>query len=226
MKEILSEKIDDGFAFPLNPKWILCDEGWKDLYDKLLASKASNVQEAMSIWYPVNVRERIASVSTKHPNGFASFKQPGMQRRRQTKRGAITRVELEEISAELAELQLERYKHARTGVAKIRRALLTTSGKPQKSEKSRAFGFFSSALLLSHIGKQSDAHSHSHTLERETCGRVNDQTLSSISSVSSAPQMDLNNTRQNEPRRKSLSHFIRKKLSFSNKKKMGRRSSL
>lgn len=228
LKAILSEKIDDGFAFPLNPKWILCDEGWKDIYDKLMASKASNVQDAMNIWYPAHVRERIGSISRKYPNGFGSSDQLGKQRRRQAKRGATTRVELEEISADLAELQLERYKHARTGVKKLRKALLTTSGKPQKRKKSRAFGFFSSALLMSHIGTQSDAYSHNK--ERDTCDRVSGQTLSSISSVSEASQVDMNNTTQYEQvrsrRRSSLSHFIRKRLSLSSKKKMGRRSSL
>ena len=34
--DILSEKVDEGFSFPLNPKWILCDPGWKKVYDKLL----------------------------------------------------------------------------------------------------------------------------------------------------------------------------------------------
>ena len=66
----LSEKIDDGFAFPLNPKWVLCDEGWKDLYDKLLASEKPNVQDAMNVWYPADVRERIDAISSNHPNGF------------------------------------------------------------------------------------------------------------------------------------------------------------
>ena len=39
--DILSEKVDEGFTFPLNPKWILCDPGWKKVYDKLLGEDQS-----------------------------------------------------------------------------------------------------------------------------------------------------------------------------------------
>lgn len=42
--EYLSNKIDEGFAFPLNPKHILCDAGgWKELYDKLMKSDKTHV---------------------------------------------------------------------------------------------------------------------------------------------------------------------------------------
>lgn len=34
--DILCQKVDEGFTFPLNPKWVLCDRGWKRVYDKLL----------------------------------------------------------------------------------------------------------------------------------------------------------------------------------------------
>ena len=39
LQEILKEKIDKGYTFPINPKWILCDPGWKEVYDKLMASE-------------------------------------------------------------------------------------------------------------------------------------------------------------------------------------------
>lgn len=50
--DILAAKIDEGFAFPLNPKWILMDPGWMNLYRKLLRSPHSHVQDAMDIWFP------------------------------------------------------------------------------------------------------------------------------------------------------------------------------
>ena len=28
LRAFLIERVDDGFSFPLNPKWILCDRGW------------------------------------------------------------------------------------------------------------------------------------------------------------------------------------------------------
>ena len=103
LKEILAEKIDDGFAFPLNPKWILCDEGWKDLYDKLLASEKPNVQDAMKVWYPADVRERIAAISSKHPNGFSSKEE-------EAKDGPIKRLT---ISNDLEQHELEIFKSQR-----------------------------------------------------------------------------------------------------------------
>ena len=59
--DILADKIDEGFCFPLNPKWILMDPGWMNLYRKLLNSPLENVQEAMGIWFPPEsgVREDI-----------------------------------------------------------------------------------------------------------------------------------------------------------------------
>ena len=35
LQDYLRKKIDNGYTFPLNPKWILCDSGWKQLYEKL-----------------------------------------------------------------------------------------------------------------------------------------------------------------------------------------------
>jgi len=150
LKEILAEKIDDGFAFPLNPKWVLCDEGWTDLYDKLLASEAPNVQDAMNVWYPADVRERIATISSKHPTGFYS-------------REAAESVESQSLSTNerylsnqhiyvAAELELERYKHRKKGMAKFRGALLKI--KPKKRTK---VNFSSTALLMIQVGKAVDA---------------------------------------------------------------------
>jgi len=70
LQEILLEKIDEGFTFPLNPKWILCDPGWKRVYDKLLSSKKPNVQDSLDIWYPLPIREKIENIHQMHPKGF------------------------------------------------------------------------------------------------------------------------------------------------------------
>lgn len=69
----LSQKVRDGFMFPLNPKWILCDDpGWKSLYDKQIRSTNPAVQKCVDAWYPPSsgVRERLEQVHAKHPNGF------------------------------------------------------------------------------------------------------------------------------------------------------------
>ena len=72
LQQILSDKIDEGYSFPLNPKWILCDQGWYHLYEKLLASKRRNVQESLNIWFPPEsgIREQIERIHTNHPDGF------------------------------------------------------------------------------------------------------------------------------------------------------------
>jgi hypothetical protein len=172
LKEILADKIDDGFAFPLNPKWILCDEGWKDLYDKLLASEAPNVQDAMNIWYPADVRERIAAISSKHPIEFDSSK--GAQDRTakglaamKQKRLPVSRSQIDDddFMTELAELELERYKRAKRGRAKLRKALLKTKAKEEKETKKMSF--FSSVLLMLRMGKQNDAHTKTKHTEGE-----------------------------------------------------------
>ena len=45
LQNFLKQKIKEGFTFPLNPKWVLCDPGWKEIYDALLDSTSANVQE-------------------------------------------------------------------------------------------------------------------------------------------------------------------------------------
>lgn len=63
------------FSFPLNPKWVLCDAGWKSIWDKLLASTHHNVESSINVWYPPEsgIRERIEAVHTKYPQGYYPF---------------------------------------------------------------------------------------------------------------------------------------------------------
>jgi len=72
LREILMEKIDLGYTFPINPKWVLCDPGWKDVLDKLVASKAVHVQESLKAWYPPEsgLLEKIEDIHKRFPKGF------------------------------------------------------------------------------------------------------------------------------------------------------------
>jgi len=72
LQELLIEMIDNDFTFPINPKWILCDPGWKRVYDKLMASDNPNVQESLDCWFPqgTNIREEIELISAKYPSGL------------------------------------------------------------------------------------------------------------------------------------------------------------
>ena len=72
LQEILSLRIQEGFVFPLNPKWILCDQGWKRIYDELMASDALYADLSKDVWYPPfsGVREKIEDIHKRHPHGF------------------------------------------------------------------------------------------------------------------------------------------------------------
>lgn len=72
LQTILSKKIAEGFVFPLNPKWILCDPGWKKIYDDLMASEALYADLSKDVWFPhhTGIRERIEAIHARHPNGF------------------------------------------------------------------------------------------------------------------------------------------------------------
>lgn len=50
----------------------MCDPGWKRVYDKLLRSKMSNVQDSLNCWLPPGsgIREKIEDISLRHPSGF------------------------------------------------------------------------------------------------------------------------------------------------------------
>mmetsp|Transcript_6824 Transcript_6824/g.16242 ORF Transcript_6824/g.16242 Transcript_6824/m.16242 type:complete len:837 (-) Transcript_6824:27-2537(-) len=106
LQKILIHKINDGHTFPLNPKWVLCDPGWKKVYDKLMASDRRNVQESLNVWFPPEsgIREHIERVYAKHPSGFARLK------------GA----EDSRDAMEFAELELERFVNREMGKRKIR----------------------------------------------------------------------------------------------------------
>ena len=221
----LAEKIDQGFAFPLNPKWVLCDKGWKELYDKLLASDAPNVQDAMGIWFPPDVRERIAAISDKHPNGLKSEE-------------AESKQESEMFTADTAELSLQRYKNARSGVSKLRRALLGNRLEDTQNKKNRDATFFSSALTMIQIGKEADKQAQrsekvkigSSDVERlrgSLTGSVHGAERRSSLTLGTADSSDCSSSpppiTKGISRRRSFTRYLRKKL--SSKKMLLRKNS-
>jgi len=154
--DILCEKVDEGFTFPLNPKWILADHGWKRVYDKLLASDLPHVQDSMNTWYPPHIRERIACISEEHPLGFIdSWKERRTYRR------------TSEMEMNMAELQLDRQKSYRSAISKVRKAIFT-----QNEMKVKCGTFFSSALhLMKHAkeeGRNLSASTRRSSLLRST----------------------------------------------------------
>eukprot|EP00984_Skeletonema_dohrnii_P007907 scaffold2911_cov159-Skeletonema_dohrnii-CCMP3373.AAC.15 len=251
LMEILADKIDEGFAFPLNPKWILCDEGWKDLYDKLLASEAPNVQDALNVWYPADVRARIDAISSKHPIaiGYGNGPSEGEGANPRTAEGLalmkkkrlLRQQGHEELfSAEIAELELERYKHARRGKGKLRRAVSKINEMKKKMSKKK-HSFFSIVLLMLQIGIEADAQMEKggsintgrkkmrDRLRRRSSVDSSDHSFDfASSSFTSAPsersassevQIDGKDMHDRRPsHRRSLTRYIRKRLSLSKKK--------
>ena len=86
LQAILSKKIAEGFVFPLNPKWILCDPGWKKIYDELMASDALYADLSKDVWFPPysGIRDRIEDIYRRHPNGFQRCTDPTIASRKLT----------------------------------------------------------------------------------------------------------------------------------------------
>ena len=119
LQSLLSKMIWDGFVFPINPKWILCDPGWKRLYDQLMASDALYSEYTKDVWYPptTGIREKIDRIAAKHPKGFQRKREVGKKKPDTEKYGySPLRQEMEqgltlsgESAVDLAELELEKF---------------------------------------------------------------------------------------------------------------------
>jgi hypothetical protein len=129
LQGLLLTKIHEGFVFPLNPKWILCDPGWKNVYDHLMKSEALYADSCRDVWYPpaLGIRKRIQKICDKYPEGFkrgdgrVSFvASKGYSPLREVLEGG------EEMSGnacfELAELELEQYSRKHTLARQIAKA--------------------------------------------------------------------------------------------------------
>jgi len=111
LRAFLSARIDDGYSFPLNPKWVLCDQGWYDLWEKMNASKAAAA--ALDSWFPRSsgLRERIAKIHEDHPEGFKHTAADG-------------HVIEHEIDCDMADLLLERDMTLQRAKQKLKMVLL------------------------------------------------------------------------------------------------------
>jgi len=72
LQNILIKRVEEGFTFPLNPKWILANSGWKAVYDKMMASDNESIKLSLAVWYPEGsgIREQIEDIYTRFPDGF------------------------------------------------------------------------------------------------------------------------------------------------------------
>jgi len=129
LQRFLRERIAEGFAFPLNPKWVLCDPGWFDLFQRLQRSRGPGVQAALDSWMPPHsrLRERIAEVHSLHPAGFAP-----------THAGAQGEpAEEEQMDGDMAAYELARFLTLRRAKRKLQAVLfwMKFAGAKQKMAK-------------------------------------------------------------------------------------------
>ena len=107
LREFLKARISEGFVVPLNPKWILCDAGFFELYKLMEASPEA--RPALDAWLPPYIREIIDATHDAYPKGF---ERTGEQRDSEP-----------EGDAELAELHLRRYQALKRAKLKLRTIL-------------------------------------------------------------------------------------------------------
>jgi len=72
--QFLLARIEDGFVFPLNPKWVLCDKGWYEvwaaLHKKQNGARTNNEYINLDAWFPSHIYDKVEAVRTAHPAGF------------------------------------------------------------------------------------------------------------------------------------------------------------
>jgi hypothetical protein len=119
LQAFLLSRIEEGFVVPLNPKWILCDPGFFELYKAMEASPET--RRALDAWLPPYIRELIDATHDAYPYGFV---RTGEQRDSEP-----------EGDAELAELHLRRYHTLRRAKLKLKMILFFIKLARQSREK-------------------------------------------------------------------------------------------
>ncbi|CAK9052876.1 unnamed protein product [Durusdinium trenchii] len=117
LREFLMDSISQGYSFPLNPKWIICDAGWRDVFQQLRAGEGS--QKHLASWFPPDsgLMDTIDELCQKFPEGF-------------TKPTGVL-----EMDIDLAEFQLKRYETLQRAKRKLRACLRWRKINEEKVEK-------------------------------------------------------------------------------------------
>ena len=94
----------------------MCDDGWKEIYDRLKSTESKNVHDSLAIWFPTcnGLPETIEKTKVRHPKGCEAHG------------GCDTDVD-GTSAMDLATLQLQKYIAVRRARAKIRSALVFRS---------------------------------------------------------------------------------------------------
>jgi hypothetical protein len=69
LRKFLLDRANEGYAFPLNPKWIIAD-CWHEVFDALMENAAG--RESLQTWYtkPSGTLDRIEELRKRFPQGF------------------------------------------------------------------------------------------------------------------------------------------------------------
>lgn len=90
LRAFLLARVADGYAFPLNPKWVACDAGWYDVYEAMLRQPAC--AQALGAWMPPSsgLREALSELHAAHPEGFVRHAEEAEDAADATRRGSAT----------------------------------------------------------------------------------------------------------------------------------------
>lgn len=70
LRDWLMERVQEGFVFPMNPVWLVRDNGWFEIVEKLQQTEAG--QKALAKYFPPTsgVLDRIIQITEEYPDGF------------------------------------------------------------------------------------------------------------------------------------------------------------
>jgi CRP-like cAMP-binding protein len=115
LREFLVARGKEGYAFPLNPVWLVRDIGWYEVFETLEANEET--RRVAESWYPsaLGIVDTVRSIHNDHPEGFSvCHNAPRKPGRRKTVHGDLS-------SCERVDLALEAVRKAATA-RKVRNA--------------------------------------------------------------------------------------------------------
>jgi len=142
LQNFLLARVSEGYAFPLNPAWVLRDPSWMDIFNKLRKSPAA--QGPLSAWYPPEsgIMERIDKIAEEFPRGFAANNKVMRKFKEKFGKQEMTAEEM----ADKAMLELRRYEVLRRAKTKLRTMFILSRLLGEQRSKNRAsrgsFGTF------------------------------------------------------------------------------------
>jgi len=68
LRKFLLARIQDGYAFPINPVWPVRDQGWYEVLEKL--EEEPTARACLESWFPGDIIPRVHRLHKEHPQGF------------------------------------------------------------------------------------------------------------------------------------------------------------